>query len=55
MSVVVEVYESRSKRRWLKDKGKTVMRSTKRFFEAIDEWLPAIEPGIYESSDEGRL
>jgi hypothetical protein len=55
MSVVVEVYEPHSKRRWLKDQGKAVVRSTKRFFKAIDEWLPAIEPGIYEDSEEGRL
>ena len=55
MSVVVEVYEQRVKRRWLKEKGKAVMRSTKKFFEAVEAWLPAIEPGIYEAGGVGRL
>ena len=53
MSVVVEVYEPRVKRRWLKEKGKAVTRSTKKFFEAIGAWLP--DPGMYEAGGVGRL
>lgn len=52
---MVEFYEPPSKRRWLKDKGKAVMKSTKKFFEAVNASLPAISPGLYEAGGVGRL
>lgn len=52
------MYEPRSKRRKIKDKGKAAMKSTKRFFKAVAaavDNMPIVQPGLYEAGGVGRL